>query len=53
MCIADNLEVKAYQDFFIQLDLPYKAVRLEYLNVKATIFNYGRTNDKPKSVRIT
>lgn len=50
MCIADPLDVKAYRDFFIQLDIPYNAVRLEHLNLKATIFNYGLPSDENKLV---
>ena len=41
ICISDPLNVTAFRDFFIQLDLPYSAVRLEHLNVNATVFYYG------------
>jgi hypothetical protein len=50
MCIADPLDFKAFRNFFIQLDLPYKASRLEHFNVKATIFNYGMQGDANKVV---
>ena len=52
MCIADPVDFTAYRDFFIQLDLPYKAARLEHFNVKATIFNYGQKGDKAKTVSV-
>ncbi|KAH3752414.1 complement C3-like [Dreissena polymorpha] len=39
-CIAVPKEVKVFQDFFIQLDLPYKVTRKENFNVKVTVFNY-------------
>ncbi|KAH3826701.1 complement C3-like [Dreissena polymorpha] len=39
-CIAAPKEVKAFQDFFVQLDLPYKVTRNEKFNVKVTVFNY-------------
>ena len=50
MCIANPLYVNADRDFFIQLDLPYQAVRLERINVKATIFNYGFKGQGEKTV---
>ncbi|WAR21470.1 CO3-like protein [Mya arenaria] len=40
-CIAEPKTVKTFKDFFIQLDLPYKATRLEHIKIKATIFNYA------------
>ena len=45
-CIADPVDFTAFKELFIQLDLPYKAVRLEHFNVKATIFNYGEPGNK-------
>jgi hypothetical protein len=53
MCIADEIDLKAFRDFFIQLDLPFKATRFELFNVKATIFNYGMPNDGNKTVSMT
>ncbi|KAL4219300.1 Si dkey-8k3.2 [Mactra antiquata] len=44
VCIAESANVKAFRDFFIQLYLPYKATRLEQLEVKATVFNYASKN---------
>ncbi|XP_060561336.1 complement C5-like [Ruditapes philippinarum] len=52
MCIADPLDFKAFRNFFIQLDLPYKASRLEHFNVKATIFNYGMQGDANKVANV-
>ncbi|XP_060569312.1 venom factor-like [Ruditapes philippinarum] len=52
MCIADEIDLMAFRDFFIQLDLPFKATRFEHFNVKATIFNYGVPNDDNKTVSI-
>ncbi|KAL4220109.1 hypothetical protein ACF0H5_020520 [Mactra antiquata] len=44
VCIAESANVKAFRDFFIQLYLPYKATRLEQMEVKATVFNYASEN---------
>ncbi|XP_053393834.1 venom factor-like [Mercenaria mercenaria] len=52
ICIADAIDVKTYRDFFVQLDLPYKAVRLEHFDVKATIFSYGLPVDDNKQANI-
>ena len=41
VCISEPLNVTAFRDFFIQLDLPYQAVRMEHIDVKATVFFYG------------
>ena len=40
VCISEPVDIKVYKDFFIQLDMPYKAVRLDTISVRATIFNY-------------
>ncbi|XP_060557864.1 venom factor-like [Ruditapes philippinarum] len=48
ICIADPIDVEAYRSFFIQLDIPYSAVRLENFDVKATIFNYEPRKIKAK-----
>jgi hypothetical protein len=50
MCIADVIDLKAFRDFFVQLDLPLKATRFEQFDVKATILNYGFYN---KTVSMT
>ncbi|KAL4220110.1 hypothetical protein ACF0H5_020521 [Mactra antiquata] len=44
VCIAEPAYVKSFRNFFIQLYLPYKAKRLEQMEVKATIFNYESIN---------
>ncbi|XP_056136550.1 complement C3-like isoform X2 [Lampris incognitus] len=40
ICIDDSLEVVVRKDFFIDLRLPYSAVRGEQLEVKAILHNY-------------
>ncbi len=40
-------ELRAFQDFFIKLDLPYAAVRGEEFEIKAAVYNYL---DKAQSV---
>ncbi|KAL3882571.1 hypothetical protein ACJMK2_028905 [Sinanodonta woodiana] len=42
ICIAEPVTFKTFKNFFLQVDLPYKAVRLEQMNIKVTIFNYDR-----------
>ncbi|XP_023276375.1 complement C3-like [Seriola lalandi dorsalis] len=49
ICVADPLEVIAHKDFFIDLRLPYSAVRGEQLEIKAILYNY--TPD-PTTVRV-
>ncbi|KAH3754661.1 hypothetical protein DPMN_189342, partial [Dreissena polymorpha] len=39
-CIAAPKEVKAFKDYFIQVDLPYKVLQKEMFNVKVTVFNF-------------
>ena len=39
-CVAEPVSIRSFKRFFIQLDLPYKATRLEHFDIKATIFNY-------------
>lgn len=39
--MADPLEVIVQKDFFIDLRLPYSAVRGEQLEVKAILHNYN------------
>ncbi|XP_073327894.1 complement C3-like [Pagrus major] len=41
ICVADPLEVIVRKDFFIDLRLPYSAVRGEQLEVKAILHNYN------------
>ncbi|XP_036383959.1 complement C3-like [Megalops cyprinoides] len=40
ICVADPLQIKVMKDFFIDLKLPYAAVRNEQLEVKAVLYNY-------------
>ncbi|KAM9769654.1 complement C3-like [Menidia menidia] len=40
ICIAEPLEVVVWQQFFIDLRLPYSAVRGEQLEIKAILHNY-------------
>ncbi|XP_050416999.1 complement C3 [Patella vulgata] len=49
VCVAEPREITAYQPVFIQLHLPYKAVRLEQVKVTVTMFNY---KDHPMKVKI-
>ncbi|XP_027138596.1 complement C3-like isoform X2 [Larimichthys crocea] len=41
ICVADPLEVIVRKDFFIDLRLPYSAVRGEQIEVKAILHNYS------------
>ncbi|XP_067438865.1 complement C3-like isoform X2 [Thunnus thynnus] len=41
ICVGDPLEVIARKDFFIDLRLPYSAVRGEQIEVKAILHNYS------------
>ncbi|GFR85504.1 complement component C3 [Elysia marginata] len=40
LCVAPPLQVTAFRNFFVQLDLPYSVVRLEQVEARATIYNY-------------
>ncbi|KAJ8320318.1 hypothetical protein KUTeg_001905 [Tegillarca granosa] len=40
ICIAEPLEIKTMQKFFVDIDLPYSIVRMEQTEVRATIYNY-------------
>eukprot|EP00064_Thunnus_orientalis_P023351 superscaffoldBa00008730_g23590 len=42
ICVGDPLEVIVRRDFFIDLRLPYSAVRGEQIEVKAILHNYSR-----------
>ncbi|XP_050417000.1 complement C3 [Patella vulgata] len=48
VCIAEPREITAYKPVFIQLHLPYKAVRLEQVKVTVTMFNYKNQRMKIK-----
>ncbi|KAF3687377.1 Complement C3 Complement C3 beta chain Complement C3 alpha chain [Channa argus] len=49
ICVADPLEVIVRKDFFIDLRLPYSAVRGEQLEIKAVLHNYL---SDPATVRV-
>lgn len=41
ICIAEPLEVIVRKDFFLDVKLPYFAVRGEQLEIKVLIYNYS------------
>lgn len=43
LCIAGSAEILVYQDFFVDVDLPYSIVRMEQTEIRATIYNYRNT----------
>jgi len=45
-CVAKATEVRTFKEFFIQLELPYKASRYEKVPIRATIFNYVKATLK-------
>ncbi|XP_062283382.1 complement C3-like isoform X1 [Scomber scombrus] len=49
ICVADSLEVIVRKDFFVDLRLPYSAVRGEQLEIKAILHNYS---PNPGTVRV-
>ncbi|KAJ8362945.1 hypothetical protein SKAU_G00117760 [Synaphobranchus kaupii] len=49
ICVADPFEMKVMKSFFIDLKLPYAAVRNEQLEIKAVLHNY---NDDEIRVRV-
>ncbi|XP_050965348.1 complement C3 [Labeo rohita] len=50
MCVADPYEITVKKDFFIDLKMPYSAVRNEQLEIKAVVHNY--INQRIKTVNI-
>ncbi|XP_072015058.1 complement C3-like [Amphiura filiformis] len=44
MCVADATRLRVQPDFFILVHLPYSVVRLEQVEIVATIFNYHSQN---------
>ena len=40
ICVNDKLEIIVQKDFFIDLRLPYSAVRGEQIEIKAILHNY-------------
>uniref|UniRef100_A0A669AWG8 Uncharacterized protein n=1 Tax=Oreochromis niloticus TaxID=8128 RepID=A0A669AWG8_ORENI len=49
ICVSDDLEILVKKDFFIDLRLPYSAVRGEQLEIKAILHNY---EEDPIRVRV-
>ncbi|XP_034543955.1 complement C3-like [Notolabrus celidotus] len=49
ICVADPLEIIVRKKFFIDLKLPYSAVKGEQLEIKAVLHNYS---PKPVQVRV-
>ncbi|KAM6941958.1 complement C3-like [Lycodopsis pacificus] len=49
ICVGDPLEVIVFKEFFIDLKLPYSAVRGEQVEVKAILHNYS---EDPAIVRV-
>uniref|UniRef100_A0A672I7E8 Uncharacterized protein n=1 Tax=Salarias fasciatus TaxID=181472 RepID=A0A672I7E8_SALFA len=49
ICVADPLEIVVRKDFFIDLILPYSAVRGEQLEIQAVLHNY---DPNPITVRV-
>lgn len=41
ICVGDSLEVIVRKEFFIDLRLPYSAVRGEQIEIKAILHNYS------------
>uniref|UniRef100_A0A8C9U6F4 Complement C3 n=1 Tax=Scleropages formosus TaxID=113540 RepID=A0A8C9U6F4_SCLFO len=46
ICMADPFEMTVMKNFFIDLKLPYSAVRNEQLEIKAVLYNYVEDNLK-------
>lgn len=42
MCVAEPQSVVAFQNVFLQLNLPYSVVRNEQVEIQAVVFNYGQ-----------
>ncbi|XP_068584992.1 complement C3-like [Cebidichthys violaceus] len=49
ICVGSPLEVIVWKEFFVDLKLPYSAVRGEQVEVKAILHNYS---DDPATVRV-
>ncbi|XP_060716458.1 complement C3-like [Tachysurus vachellii] len=46
ICVADPYEIQVEKDFFVDLKLPYSAVRNEQLEIKAVLHNFSREKMK-------
>lgn len=40
LCISRPERITTFKDFFIDLEIPYSIVRLEQVEVRATVYNY-------------
>ncbi|CAG5115195.1 unnamed protein product, partial [Candidula unifasciata] len=40
LCVAPPMEIPTFSSFFVHLDLPYSATRLEQVEIRATVYNY-------------
>ncbi|XP_056426206.1 complement C3-like isoform X2 [Hyla sarda] len=50
ICVAKPYEIQAFQSFFVDLRLPYSAVRNEQVEIRAILYNY---ESKDLQVRVT
>ncbi|XP_014670910.1 PREDICTED: C3 and PZP-like alpha-2-macroglobulin domain-containing protein 8 [Priapulus caudatus] len=41
MCVSRPHELRAFKPLFVDLHMPYAAVRHEQIEIRATVFNYG------------
>ncbi|KAB5523713.1 hypothetical protein PHYPO_G00155670 [Pangasianodon hypophthalmus] len=46
ICVADPYEITVAKDFFVDLKLPYSAVRNEQLEIKAILHNFSNKKQK-------
>lgn len=46
ICVAEPVEIVVFKNLFIDLKMPYSAVRGEQLEIKAIIHNYTPDNRK-------
>ena len=44
MCVAEPVRVTVFRNYFLQLDLPYSVVLGEQVEVRATLYNYLRSD---------
>ncbi|TSK18095.1 Complement C3 [Bagarius yarrelli] len=49
ICVADPYEITVAKDFFVDLKLPYSAVRNEQIEIKAVLYNFS---NKKQRVRV-
>ncbi|XP_069804276.1 venom factor-like [Dendropsophus ebraccatus] len=46
ICVSKPYEIQVFKDFFIDLKLPYSVVRNEQVEIRAVLYNYGRSKIK-------